>query len=44
MDPLGGFWSGPTLLWTVMLPLVLAEPLVRTLRAALVPADRDPRR
>jgi len=39
-----GFWSGPTLLWTIMLPVLLADPLVRTFRAALVPVDRDPRR
>ncbi|HEY1417736.1 MAG TPA: hypothetical protein VGF41_07510 [Myxococcaceae bacterium] len=38
-----GFWSGPTLVWTVMLSLLLTEPLVRTFRAALVPVDRDPR-
>jgi hypothetical protein len=37
MDPLGEAW-------TVFLPLFLAEPLVRTMRAALVPVDRDSRR
>jgi hypothetical protein len=37
-----GLWSGPSLVWMVMLPLLLTDPLVRTLRAALVPVDRDP--
>lgn len=39
-----GFWRGPAILWTFLLPLVLADPLVKTVRAALVPVDRDPRR
>ena len=39
---LGHFgWSGPTILWTVLLPFVVFEPMVRTVRAALVPVDRD---
>jgi hypothetical protein len=39
-----GFLRGGALLWTFALPLILADPFVRTLRAALVPVDPDARR
>lgn len=39
-----GFKSGNGLLWTFALVVFLIDKLPRTLRAALVPADRDGRR